>query len=165
MRPRCSGWMKSPLMPITPARDHAMFAQIAAEQPDLQLPIEERAARVLAAARQGPRLGVATRPRLPDAVAVAGRGAQRRGAGVPVPLRLPHRCCGCCGSAATPPNCRTYGAIWCTEGPDVQARRRKPAGGVRASADPMDELRDAGQAPGPSGEPEWAPYQEPTVPA
>lgn len=33
-------WMKSPLMPITPEAIKAMFAQIAAEQPGLQLPSE-----------------------------------------------------------------------------------------------------------------------------
>lgn len=35
-------WMKSPLMPITPTAIRAMFAEIAAEQPELQLPGEER---------------------------------------------------------------------------------------------------------------------------
>jgi para-nitrobenzyl esterase len=33
-------WMKSPLMPITPETIKAMFAEIAAEQPSLQLPSE-----------------------------------------------------------------------------------------------------------------------------
>jgi para-nitrobenzyl esterase len=33
-------WMKSPLMPITPQAIRAMFAEIAAEQPSLQLPDE-----------------------------------------------------------------------------------------------------------------------------
>ncbi|KUH93242.1 carboxylesterase/lipase family protein [Mycobacterium sp. IS-3022] len=35
-------WMRSPLMPITPKAIRAMFAEIAAEQPDLQLPEEQR---------------------------------------------------------------------------------------------------------------------------
>ncbi|OBI82619.1 carboxylesterase/lipase family protein [Mycobacterium sp. E740] len=35
-------WMKSPLMPITPKAIRAMFAEIAAEQPDLQLPEQDR---------------------------------------------------------------------------------------------------------------------------
>ncbi|MGV0789264.1 carboxylesterase/lipase family protein [Mycolicibacterium sp. XJ2] len=35
-------WMKSPLMPITPKAIRAMFAEIAAEQPDLELPAEEQ---------------------------------------------------------------------------------------------------------------------------
>lgn len=35
-------WMKSPLMPITPAAIRAMFAEIAAEQPDLRLPDEQQ---------------------------------------------------------------------------------------------------------------------------
>ena len=34
--------MKSPLMPITPAAIRSMFTQIAAEQPDLQLPAEHQ---------------------------------------------------------------------------------------------------------------------------
>lgn len=33
-------WMRSPLMPITPRAIKAMFAEIAAEQPDLELPSE-----------------------------------------------------------------------------------------------------------------------------
>lgn len=33
-------WMKSPLMPITPAAIRTMFAEIAAEQPSLQIPSE-----------------------------------------------------------------------------------------------------------------------------
>ncbi|HME47331.1 carboxylesterase/lipase family protein [Mycobacterium sp.] len=35
-------WMKSPLMPITPHAITSMVAEIAAEQPDLQLPTEEQ---------------------------------------------------------------------------------------------------------------------------
>jgi para-nitrobenzyl esterase len=35
-------WMKSPLMPITPQAIRAMFTDIAAEQPGLQLPSEEQ---------------------------------------------------------------------------------------------------------------------------
>jgi para-nitrobenzyl esterase len=35
-------WMKSPLMPITPQAIKAMFAEIAAEQPNLQLPAEDQ---------------------------------------------------------------------------------------------------------------------------
>jgi para-nitrobenzyl esterase len=35
-------WMKSPLMPITPEAISAMFAQIAAEQPNLVLPTDEQ---------------------------------------------------------------------------------------------------------------------------
>jgi para-nitrobenzyl esterase len=34
-------WMKSPLMPITPEAINAMFAQIAAEQPNLVLPTDD----------------------------------------------------------------------------------------------------------------------------
>lgn len=35
-------WMKSPLMPITPPAIKAMFAEIAAEQPEVALPTEEQ---------------------------------------------------------------------------------------------------------------------------
>ncbi|KUI20821.1 carboxylesterase [Mycobacterium sp. GA-1285] len=35
-------WMRSPLMPITPKAIRAMFAEIAAEQPDLRLPDERQ---------------------------------------------------------------------------------------------------------------------------
>ena len=35
-------WMKSPLMPITPPAIKAMFAEIAAEQPEVELPTEEQ---------------------------------------------------------------------------------------------------------------------------
>jgi para-nitrobenzyl esterase len=35
-------WMKSPLMPITPEAINAMFNEIAAEQPTLQLPTEDK---------------------------------------------------------------------------------------------------------------------------
>lgn len=49
-------WMKSPLMPITPAAIRAMFAEIAAEQPELQLPGEDR---IRAAYRgRGKRIGM-----------------------------------------------------------------------------------------------------------
>jgi para-nitrobenzyl esterase len=37
-------WMKSPLMPITPQAIKAMFAEIAAEQPDLPIPSEDQLA-------------------------------------------------------------------------------------------------------------------------
>ncbi|ULE32462.1 carboxylesterase/lipase family protein [Mycobacterium sp. IDR2000157661] len=49
-------WMKSPLMPITPGAIRAMFAEIAAEQPELQLPGEEQ---IRAAYRgRGKRIGM-----------------------------------------------------------------------------------------------------------
>jgi para-nitrobenzyl esterase len=35
-------WMKSPLMPITPEAINAMFTEIAAEQPNLQLPTDDQ---------------------------------------------------------------------------------------------------------------------------
>ena len=49
-------WMKSPLMPITPTAIRAMFAEIAAEQPELELPGEDQ---IRAAYRgRGKRIGM-----------------------------------------------------------------------------------------------------------
>lgn len=50
-------WMKSPLMPITPEAIKAMFAEIAAEQPGLQLPTELQIGAAYKRQR-GKRLGV-----------------------------------------------------------------------------------------------------------
>ena len=51
-------WMKSPLMPITPEAISAMFTQIAAEQPHLQLPTDDQiGAAYCGTARQGARHG------------------------------------------------------------------------------------------------------------
>ncbi|MGV0836505.1 carboxylesterase/lipase family protein [Mycolicibacterium thermoresistibile] len=50
-------WMKSPLMPITPDAIKAMFAEIAAEQPGLQLPSEAQIGAAYKRQR-GKRLGV-----------------------------------------------------------------------------------------------------------
>ncbi len=44
-------WMKSPLMPITPPAIKAMFAEIAAEQPELVLPTDEQIGSVYAGLR------------------------------------------------------------------------------------------------------------------
>ena len=81
--------MRSPLLPITPHAITSMFTEIAAEQPDLQLPTEEQiAVGILAGAGQGQIPEHRERRRLPDAVGVAGRGAQHGGACVYVPVRL-----------------------------------------------------------------------------
>jgi para-nitrobenzyl esterase len=53
-------WMKSPLMPITPHEIRRMFAQMAAEQPDLQLPTEDQIGAVYRSRRTKTRgMGVA----------------------------------------------------------------------------------------------------------
>lgn len=44
-------WMKSPLMPITPPAIKAMFAEIAAEQPEIELPTEEQIGSIYSARR------------------------------------------------------------------------------------------------------------------
>ena len=95
-------WMKSPLMPITPQaitanvrRDRRRTARRAA--PD-RGPDRRRLPRP---ARQDPGHGCRARRRVPDAVGVAGRGAQRCRAGLPVPIRLGHPDAeGCCGIGA-----------------------------------------------------------------
>jgi para-nitrobenzyl esterase len=53
-------WMKSPLMPITPEAINAMFTEIAAEQPNLQLPTEDKISTTYAGLRRKARgMGVA----------------------------------------------------------------------------------------------------------
>jgi len=53
-------WMKSPLMPITPHEIRRMFAEMAAEQPDVQLPTEDQIGAVYRSRRTKTRgMGVA----------------------------------------------------------------------------------------------------------
>jgi para-nitrobenzyl esterase len=52
-------WMKSPLMPITPDAIRAMFTEIAAEQPGLQLPSEEQIRTAYPRRKSAAGLGVA----------------------------------------------------------------------------------------------------------
>ena len=52
-------WMKSPLMPITPEAIKAMFAGIAAEQPDVQLPTEAQLGATYRGRGKTPGMGVA----------------------------------------------------------------------------------------------------------
>jgi para-nitrobenzyl esterase len=53
-------WMKSPLMPITPHEIRRMFAEMAAEQPDVQLPTEDQIVAVYRSRRTKTRgMGVA----------------------------------------------------------------------------------------------------------
>ena len=81
-------WMKSPLMPITPQAIRAMFTEIAAEQPALQLPSEDQIRTAYRGRRQDHRHGSGPRHRIPDAVDLVRRGPPRRRAGLPVPIRL-----------------------------------------------------------------------------
>ena len=64
-------------------------------------------------AYEDPGHGCRARHRLPNAVGVAGRGAQRCRAGVPVPIRLVHPDAARRWESAppTPPNCPMFGAI------------------------------------------------------
>jgi para-nitrobenzyl esterase len=52
-------WMKSPLMPITPDAIKAMFAAIAAEQPDLALPTDAQLGAAYRGRGKAPGMGVA----------------------------------------------------------------------------------------------------------
>ena len=106
-------FMKSPLMPITPEAIKAMFAAIAAEQPGLQIPTEDSARRHVPRPRQDAGHGRGARHRLPHAVDLVRRGARRRRAGLPVPVRLGHADAATAATRRlrTPPNCPTCGAI------------------------------------------------------
>ena len=108
-----------------PVHEVAADADRAEGHPDDVLRTRRRAARpgvaVEGSGRFGvrrypdPGLGRAHRPRrrLPDADRVAGRRAQCRCTGAPLPLRLGHPgCSACCDSGRrTPPNCPMSGAI------------------------------------------------------
>ena len=134
-------WMKSPLMPITPEAINAMFTEIAAEQPTLNCPTDDQIGTAYARpARQGPRDGRRARHRLPDAVGVAGRGAQQPSRRCTCTASTsPPRCCGCCASPPpTPPNCLSSGAI---SSPAPRTRRSswaasRPDGWSRSGSGP-----------------------------
>ena len=114
--------MKSPLMPITPEAIKAMFAEIAAEQPGLQLPSEAAPRRHLPRARQDARAWAWRATSASGCRRSGSPRATRRRAGLPVPIRLRRpRCCGCFAcTPRTPPNFPTCGAIWW---PDPRIRR------------------------------------------
>ena len=83
-------WMSSPLMPITPQAIKAMFAEIAAEQPGLQLPSEAEIGATYRARGKARGMGVARDLGVPDALDLVRRGARHRRAGIRVPVRLGH---------------------------------------------------------------------------
>ena len=141
-----------------------MFAGIAAEQPDLQLPTEAAARRHLPRPRQDARHGRGPRHRLSDAVDLVGRGRtapSRRSTCTGSTGR--RRCCACCDSAPrTPPNCPTCGAISL---PDPRIRRSSSVGSRRAP--PVSERMRTrwlnfavrGEPAGLPGDPQWRPYR------
>ena len=139
-------WMKSPLMPITPEAINAMFTEIAAEQPTLELPTEDKIGTTYAGLRGKARgMGVARDVgfRMPSVWLAEGHSAvapvylyrfdfatpmlqaaaHRRRARHRIALRL--------GQSRHRP-----------EGSDIQAGRPQDGGGgVGAHQDPMAELR------------------------
>ena len=106
-------WMKSPLMPITPEAINAMFTEIAAEQPTLQLPTEDKIGTAYAGLRGKARgMGVARDVgfRMPSVWLAEGHSAV-----APVYLyrfdfATPMLNC-CASPPPTPPNCPSSGAI------------------------------------------------------
>ena len=120
-------WMKSPLMPITPEAINAMFTEIAAEQPHLELPTDDQIGTTYAGLRGKARgMGVARDVgfRMPSVWLAEGHSAG--GAGLPVPLRLRHADA---AAAAHRRSTRHRIALRLgqsrhrTQGPDVQAGR------------------------------------------
>ncbi len=156
-------WMKSPLMPITPVAIRAMFAEIAAEQPSLQLPSEAQ-------------IGTAYRGR----AKVKGMGVARD-----IGFRMPSIWFAEGHSAAAPvylyrfdfatPMLRLLrlGAAHATELPyvwgNLVAGPKDPTfklGGLKAGTEVSARIRArwlnfavAGEPSGPAGQPEWRPYR------
>ena len=144
-----------------------MFTEIAAEQPDLQLPTEDQIGTAYAGLR-GPRPGAwASRATSASGCRRCGwpKGTAPSRRSTCTASTSPPRCCGCCGSARrTPPNCPI---VWgnLVAGPKdptfklggLEDRR----GGVGADAGPLAELRRLRPSrTGLPGEPEWLPYHE-----
>ena len=156
-------WMKSPLMPITPQAIRAMFAEIAAEQPGLQLPSEAQIRCRLPRA--------AARPSAWAWPATSGSGCRRSGSprAIATSRRCtctastsPRRCCACCGWAPhMPPSCRSCGAIWSPGSKDPTFK----LGGLKAGKTVSARIRARwlnfavdGAPTGPAGDPKWRPY-------
>ena len=158
-------FMKSPLMPITPEAITSMFAAIAAEQPDVQIPTES----VLGAAYRGrgkaPGMGVARDIgfRMPSLWFADGHGA-----GAPTYVYR--------FDWATPMlRLLRLGGAHATELPyvwgNLVAGPKDPTfklGGLRAGRAVSERLRTRwlnfaahGEPRGPAGEPDWRPYRSP----
>ncbi len=129
-------YMKSPLMPISPDTIRAMFAEIAAEQPDLALPGPDDL--------DGTYRGRA-RPGDWGWPAIWASGCRRSGS--PTATAPPHRCsctasispprcCDCCACTPhTPPSSRSSGETWarcggtrCSPWAGARTARRSPDG-------------------------------------
>ncbi len=156
--------MKSPLMPITPAAIKSMFAQIAAEQPDLQLPTEHQIAEAYPRMRSKSRgLSIATDVgfRMPSVWLAEGHSRV-----APVYLyRFDY---------ATPLlKLFLIRAAHATELPYVWGNLGAPKdptlklGGAKTAKAISQRVRSRwinfaaqGKPQGPAGEPEWTPYQQ-----
>jgi len=156
--------MKSPLMPITPHAITSMFAEIAAEQPDLQLPTEEQIGSAYSGMRVKARgLSIATDVgfRMPSVWLAEGHRTV-----APVYLYR---------FDWSPPLLKLLlvGAAHATELPYVWGNLSGPKdptlklGGKKTAKAVSERIRTrwinfATQAKptGPPGEPEWTPYQE-----
>jgi para-nitrobenzyl esterase len=156
--------MKSPLMPITPHAITSMFAQIAAEQPDLQLPTEEQIGSAYSRLRRKARfLSIATDVgfRMPSVWLAEGHRQV-----APVYLyRFDY---------STPLlKLLLVSAAHATELPYVWGNLGGPKdptlklGGAKTAKAVSKRVRTRwinfatlGKPAGPAGEPEWTPYQE-----
>ena len=113
--------MRSPLMPITPRAITSMFNEIAAEQPDLQLPTEEQLFSTYRG--KGSRTEHRQRCRIPDAIGLVLRGHSTVApvylyrfdyASPLMKLLLVGR--------PTPPSCPMSGALWFPQGRHPETR-------------------------------------------
>jgi para-nitrobenzyl esterase len=156
--------MKSPLMPITPRALTSMFAQIAAEQPDLQLPTDEQIGSVYSRMRNRARsMGIATDVgfRMPSVWLAEGHGRN-----APVYLyRFDY---------STPLlKLLRISAAHATELPFVWGNLGAPRdptlklGGAKTARAVSKRMRTRWinfaahlKPSGPAGEPDWAPYRE-----
>jgi para-nitrobenzyl esterase len=159
-------WMKSPLMPITPPAIKAMFAEIAAEQPDLELPTEEQIGETYAGLRVKARgLGLARDLgfRMPSLWFAEGHSAV-----APVYLYR--------FDFATPMlKALRIGATHAMELPfvwgNLKLGPKDPTfklGGLKPGQALSERMQTRwlnfashGKPIGPAGEPDWLPYQEP----
>ncbi len=157
-------WMKSPLMPITPEAIKAMFAEIAAEQPSLQIPSEAQIGSRVPRPRQDPRDGGGARHRIPHALDLV-----RRGPRDVAPVYL-YRF-----DFSTPMlRLLRLGAAHATELPyvwgNLVAGPKDPTfklGGLKAGKTVSSRIRTRwlnfavdGNPVGPAGDPKWRPYRK-----
>jgi para-nitrobenzyl esterase len=158
-------WMKSPLMPITPHEIRRMFAEMAAEQPDVQLPTEDQIGAVYRSLRTKTRgMGVARDVgfRMPSVWLAEGHSAvapvylyrfdwstpmlKALGIGATHATELPY----VWGNLIAGPKDFTFKLGGLKTGAAVSARIRARWVNFAVEAKPN----------GLPGEPEWPPYQE-----